>query len=424
MSEEEKVFKDPVHGYIYVHDPLIWDLINTREMQRLRRIRQLGTTYMAYPGGDHSRFSHSLGVYEVVRQILSAFQRNGHPLSPDDGRLAMVSGLLHDIGHGPFSHAVEKVIGLRHEVWGETIITRPETEVHQVLERYQSGMAHEVASVIAKRHANRLVVSLVSGQLDADRLDYLMRDSIATGVDYGKFDLARIIRIMQPVDGRVVVRATGLHTLEAYLLARYFMYWQVYFHPVSRSAEVLLRAILERAKDLVKEGRPPAFPHPVMALLVGAEPLTVDQYLRLDDAVFLSAFNVWQDAEDPILADLCRRFLDRRLFQYVDSPPLTEQDPRWQDIMALVARAGYHPRYYAAIDETGTVYYDYYLGGGDRPGEAIWLWDREHRRLIETSEWSRPIQAIASETHPARRLYAPGDILGVLRRHITALSAR
>ncbi|MDA8195079.1 MAG: HD domain-containing protein [Thermaerobacter sp.] len=407
MSEEEKVFKDPVHGYIYVHQPLIWDLINTREMQRLRRIRQLGTTYVAYPGGDHSRFSHSLGVYEVIRQILAAFDRNAYPWDEDDNLLAMAAGLLHDVGHGPFSHAVEKVVGLRHERWSEAIILDAATEVHQVLEHHRPGFAQAVADVIAKRHPHRLVVSLVSGQLDADRLDYLMRDSVATGVDYGKFDLARIIRIMEPVDDRIVVRQSGLRTLEAYLLARYFMYWQVYFHPVSRSAEVVLRSILQRARDLAGLGEEPPFPHPALASLL-RETVGLADYLRLDDAVFLNAFNVWQDAADPVLRDLCRRFLDRRLLDYREYPEFRPM--WWQRVLRAADASGFDSRYYCAIDETGTVYYDYYLGGGNRQGEAIWLWDRNTRSLVETSEVSSPVRTIAAETRVARRVYFPREI--------------
>lgn len=406
---EEKVFKDPVHGYIYVSDPLIWDLINTREMQRLRRIRQLGTSYVTYPGGEHSRFSHSLGVYEVVRQIVQAFARNAYDWPSEVNLLVMASGLLHDIGHAPFSHALEKVIGLRHEVWSERIILDPSTEVHQVLAAHSPGMAEDVAAIIGKTHPNKLAVSLVSGQLDADRLDYLMRDSIYTGVDYGKFDLARIIRVMRPHGGRIVVKRSGLHTVEAYLLARYFMYWQVYFHPVSRSAEVILKAILKRAQDLAGAGREPERTHFALTALFEGR-LTMASYCALDDTVLFNAFNVWQYGPDRILADLCRRFLDRRLFTYVDAPPT---DSAVYELMAgRVRAAGYDPHYYLAVDETGTVYYDYYLGAaGDLKGDsALFLWDEASQQLTEMSSLSEPIKAIAQEKQALRRLYFPQDV--------------
>lgn len=409
MSEGEKVFKDPVHGYIYVHDPLIWDLINTREMQRLRRIRQLGTTYFAYPGGDHSRFSHSLGVYEVIRQMIHAFDRNGYPWPHDYDRLVMVAGLLHDVGHAPFSHALEKFLQRRHEWWSVALIESPVTEVHQVLESQQPGLAKAVADVIAKRFPSPLAVSLVSGQLDADRLDYLMRDSLATGVDYGKFDLARIIRVLQPLEDRLVVRQSALHTVEAYLLARYFMYWQVYFHPVSRAGEVLLRGILDRARTLLSAGESLLMPHPALLPFVTGE-LTVEEYLAMDDMILYTAFASWQDGPDPILRDLCQRFLYRRLFKEV---PWSQVAPLGIDTIRDLVRAhGYDPGYYCVVDETSTVYYDYYLGSDREPNHAnaIWLYDKRSGRITEVSSVSLPIQAIASEHRPLRRLYVPEDV--------------
>lgn len=407
MSEEEKVFKDPVHGYIYVHDPLIWNLINTKEMQRLRRIRQLGTTYLAYPGGDHSRFSHSLGVYEVIRQMIVAFDRQGYDWPHQYDRLAMVAGLLHDIGHAPFSHALEKVMGERHERWSTRIILDPSTEVHQALEQVYEGFAQDVAAVIDKTFDNRLIVSLVSGQLDADRLDYLMRDSIATGVDYGKFDLARIIRIMRPLEDRLVVRKSGLHTVEAYLLARYFMYWQVYFHPVSRAGEVLLRTILERARILMNDGHPPIVTNPAIAPFLMGE-MTLKDYLILDDASLLNAFAVWQEDADAVLRDLCRRFLDRRLLKEVDWDSET-----YEKLKEKVAQQGLDPNYYCIVDETGTVYYDYYLGSTREPNpeNAIWLYSQDSGQLTEMSQDSAPIRAIAEEHRPIRRIYVPPEVL-------------
>ncbi len=410
MLDEEKVFKDPVHGYIYVNDALIWDLINTKEMQRMRRIRQLGTSYVTYPGGEHSRFSHSLGVYEVIRQIVQAFARNAYEWPAEYNRLALVAGLLHDIGHAPFSHALEKVIGMRHEVWSERLILDPSTEVHQVLRQVDRNLPAAVADVINKTYPQSLVVSLVSGQLDADRLDYLMRDSIFTGVDYGKFDLARIIRVMRPLDGRIVVKRSGLHTVEAYLLARYFMYWQVYFHPVSRSAEVILKGILKRVKDLIQQGEGPSMPHFALADLFNGS-LNLESYCALDDMVLFNAFNVWQNSSDAILRDLCRRFLNRHLFTYIEYP---EQGiETYERLLQAVRCQGYDPSYYLVVDETGTVYYDYYLGAenGKDKDSALFLWDDDTKTLVEMSRLSKPVSAIAREKQVIRRLYYPHDVL-------------
>ncbi len=237
------MFKDPIHKYIYVQDQLIWDLINTKEFQRLRRIRQLGTSYLTFHGAEHSRFSHSLGVYEITRKIISQFERNQYESWPGEERLlCLCAALLHDIGHGPFSHSIEGVFGIHHEEWTIRMLLG-ETEVNRVLSRVSPVFPQKVAGVIAKTYEKEIVVSLVSSQLDADRMDYLLRDAYFTGVNYGTFDLERILRIVRPYKGRIVVKDSGMHAVEDYLMSRYQMYWQVYFHPVTRSAEVILNKI-------------------------------------------------------------------------------------------------------------------------------------------------------------------------------------
>ncbi len=192
---EEKVFKDPVHEYIYVQDEMIWDLINTKEFQRLRRIRQLGTTYMTFHGAEHSRFSHSLGVYEITRKIISQFERNRYRDWPVEERmLCLCAALLHDVGHGPFSHSIEPIFHVDHEEWTCQIILG-DTEINQVLRRAGDHFPNQVASVIRKTYDRSIVVQLISSQLDADRMDYLLRDAYFTGASYGKFDLDRILRV-------------------------------------------------------------------------------------------------------------------------------------------------------------------------------------------------------------------------------------
>lgn len=409
MTEDEKVIKDPVHGYIYVHDPIIWDLMNTKEMQRLRRIRQLGAAYLAYPGGDHSRFAHSLGVYEVIRQIIGAFERNNYEWPHEYDRLTLIAGLLHDVGHAPFSHSLERFMTMRHEKWSVMVVRDPKTEVHEVLESVSPGFSELVAKVIDKTFPIPLIVAMVSGQLDADRLDYLMRDSVATGVDYGTFDLARIIRVMEPRKDRLVVRESGIHTVEAYLLARYFMYWQVYFHPVSRAGEILLHTVLTRARQLVEKTELSTLTPPALLAFLKGE-VTLDEYLALDDATLFAAFTVWKASGDSVLADLASRFLDRRLLKEVAWPK--HRDSRFGAVQQLVKEAGYDPNYYCIVDETGTVYYDYYLGSDLVPTHenAIWLYRKGDDRLTEVSSVSRPIQAIAADHHPVRRLYVPREV--------------
>ena len=232
-----KVFKDPVHRYIYVYDHLIWELINTKEFQRLRRIKQLGTSFLTFHGAEHTRFHHSLGVYEIARQLIDQFQQ--YPEWDDrDRELLLAAALLHDVGHGPFSHAFEHVFSVRHEVWTERIILG-ETEVNRVLSEMGVGFAEEVASIINKTHPNRLIVNMLSSQLDVDRMDYLLRDAHFAGVSYGKFDLERMLRVLRPDEDQVVVKQSGMHTIEEYIMRRDQMYWQVSLHPATRSSDLL-----------------------------------------------------------------------------------------------------------------------------------------------------------------------------------------
>ena len=227
MSEqlkEEKVFKDPVHNYIYVDSSIIWSLINTKEFQRLRRIRQLGTSFYTFHGAEHSRFSHSLGVYEITRKVITQFERNGYEDWPAEERLlCLCAALLHDIGHGPFSHSIERAFGVNHEQWSCRIILE-DTEINRILKEVSPAFPQLVADVIAKTYNKQIVVSLISSQMDADRMDYLLRDAYFTGVNYGAFDLERILRMMRPHKGNIVVKESGMHAVEHYLMSRYQMY--------------------------------------------------------------------------------------------------------------------------------------------------------------------------------------------------------
>ena len=246
---EEKVFKDPVHRYVHVRDQVIWDLIKTREFQRLRRIKQLGTTYLVFHGAEHSRFNHSLGVYEIVRRIVDDVFKGRPEWDEDERLLVLCAALLHDLGHGPFSHAFENVFETDHEYFTRQILLG-DTEVNAVLRRVANDFPEKVAQVIEKTYPNELVVSLISSQIDADRMDYLQRDAYYTGVSYGHFDMERIMRVMRPRENGVVIKESGMHAVEHYIMSRYQMYLQIYFHPVSRSAEVVLNHILKRVKVL------------------------------------------------------------------------------------------------------------------------------------------------------------------------------
>ncbi len=250
--DDSKVFRDAVHNYIHVDQPVILDLINSKEMQRLRRIKQLGGTHLVYQSAEHSRFCHCLGVYFIVRKMIFNSEV-GKYLSDYDKLTVMCAALLHPYGHGPFSHCFEGAFGLNHEEYTVKIING-NSEVNCILESFEKGFSKKVSSIIEKTHPNTILIQMISSQLDADRMDYLLRDSYFTGTTYGHFDLYRILRVMKVVDNKIVYKYSGVQAIENYILARYHMYWQVYYHPTSRSYEQLLISIFRRMKDLYNEG--------------------------------------------------------------------------------------------------------------------------------------------------------------------------
>ncbi|MFC5470391.1 HD domain-containing protein [Cohnella suwonensis] len=408
--QEEKVFKDPVHHSVYVQDPTIWKLVNTPEFQRLRRIRQLGTSYLTFHGAEHSRFSHSLGVYEITRKIISQFERNRYADWPQEEKLlSLCASLLHDVGHGPFSHSLEQIFGTDHELWTAEIILG-DTEVNRVLREVEPGFPDKVAAVIRKKYEKPIVVSLVSSQLDADRMDYLLRDAYFTGVNYGTFDLDRILRVLRPYQGNIVVKESGMHAVEDYLMSRYQMYWQIYFHPVTRSSEIVLRQIFRRAGELFRSGFRFRFMlPPIQALLEGK--LTLSHYLKLDEALAQTAFGQWADEDDELLSDLCRRFLNRQLYKYA---PLGPEDGDWlEEVGREWLRIGLNPEYHMEVDTPMDSPYDMYKPGalpnGKEKPPILLLGEQD--RLTEISMKSDIIQSIAGLHRGKYNVYYPEDLV-------------
>lgn len=408
--EEEKVFKDPVHQYIYVQDKVIWELINSKEFQRLRRIRQLGTSFLTFHGAEHSRFSHSLGVYEITRNIISQFNRNKHVDFPQEERLlCLCAALLHDIGHGPFSHSIEQVFGLSHEDWTCRMLVG-NTEVNAILSKVNPNFPNDVASVISKTYPKEIVISLVSSQLDADRMDYLLRDAYFTGVNYGKFDLERILRVLRPYKGHMVVKESGMHAVEDYLMSRYQMYWQVYFHPVTRSAELLLSKILSRARLLYTEQYNFGFMLEPLEKLFSHN-LTIEDYFQLDESLMQTVMMCWTKEKDAILADLCNRFLNRRLFKFVTLHSESSQLETYHAIEQSALAYGFDPQYYLGMDFPSNLSYDIY-----RPGETnnlpILLLNGNDE-LSEISEQSDIVRSIATMRQGKHRIYFPEEMKSV-----------
>lgn len=405
--KEEKVFKDPVHRYIHVRDKVIWDIIGTREFQRLRRIRQLGTTYLVFHGAEHSRFQHSLGVYEIVRRIIDdGF--SGRPEWDEEERLVtLCAALLHDLGHGPFSHAFENVFDLDHEDFTQRILLG-DTEVNAILRKITDQFPQKVADVIGKTYPDKLVVSLISSQIDADRMDYLQRDAYYTGVSYGHFDMERILRVMRPAEDQAVVKSSGMHAVEDYIMSRYQMYWQVYFHPVSRSAEVILKKILHRAKYLFetgyKFGQEPVHFHTFFDKVYALE-----DYIALDEGVMTTYFQMWTKEEDWILSDLSKRFLNRNLFQYVEFNPAAEYK-KLQELEKLFKEANLDPEYYLVVDSSSDLPYDFYRPGEENERLPIFL-QMPNKELREISRSSDVVDAISGKRRTDHKLYFPEDLL-------------
>jgi uncharacterized protein len=404
---EEKVFKDPVHRYIHVRDQVIWDLIATREFQRLRRIHQLGTTYLVFHGAEHSRFNHSLGVYEIVRRIIDD-SFSGRPQWNDSERLVtLCAALLHDLGHGPFSHAFEKVFDLDHEQFTQRILLG-DTAVNAVLRRVSEDFPRKVADVIGKTYPDKLVVSLISSQIDADRMDYLQRDAYFTGVSYGHFDMERILRVMRPSEEQAVIKQSGMHAVEDYIMSRYQMYWQVYFHPVSRSAEVILVKILQRAKVLSEEGY--MFKQePVHFKSFFDKTFDLKDYIALDEYILMTYFETWILEDDEILSDLCDRFVNRRLFQYIDFNPAKEYR-KLGELEGLFRKAGIDPEYYLVVDSSSDLPYDFYRPGEEEERLPIHLLMRDGE-LRELSRESDIVDAISGKRRTDHKLYFPEDML-------------
>ncbi|MCP8968002.1 HD domain-containing protein [Ectobacillus ponti] len=405
---EKKVFKDPVHKYVHVEDRLIWDLIGTAEFQRLRRIKQLGTTFFTFHGAEHSRFNHSLGVYEIVRRMIDDVFDGRPEWKTEDRMLCLCAALLHDIGHGPFSHSFEKVFELDHEEFTQRIIMG-DTEVNAVLRRYDYHFPEKVAAVIAKTSDNKVAISMISSQIDADRMDYLLRDAYFTGVSYGNFDLERVLRVMRPYNNQIVIKQSGMHAVEHYIMSRYQMYWQIYFHPVTRSAEVILTKILHRAKTLHQQYY--TFKHqPVHFYSLFEEEVNLEEYLKLDENIMYYYFQVWQEEEDSILQDLCRRFMNRNLFKYVDFVESKHALNNWVEISSLFKKAGIDPEYYLVVDSTSDLPYDFYRTGEEEARLPIMLL-MPNGDLRELSRESEIVEAITGKKRTDRKLFYPHDLL-------------
>ena len=322
-----KYFQDPLYGQIGVSNPLLLGLIDSRAMQRLRQIRQLGVSYLTFLGAEHSRFSHSLGVMTLMGRALDHLEsEEGVRFSPRNRELALAAALLHDIGHCAFSHTLERVLVGHHERMGARLL-REEPGLRALLGAKAAPLAALMEG--SARGAEAAVIhDLLSSQLDVDRLDYLVRDAHYTGVNSGQVDLGRIIASLTVSRGRLAVKERGLLAVEEYFVARYFMYWKVYFHKTSRAMELLLMALMQRAKELWKEGRldrDTASPALAAVLDRGAA-VGASDFLDHDDNDVMVAIKRWARGPEPVLAQLAGRFLMRRKMLLLWEAATPEED--------------------------------------------------------------------------------------------------
>ncbi|MBB1079005.1 HD domain-containing protein [Limosilactobacillus sp. STM2_1] len=412
----EKVFRDPIHGQIIVDNQIIMDLINTPEFQRLRRIKQLGTSSFTFHGAEHSRFGHCLGVYEITRQMCNYFQRNYPSQQKNDGLwddkerpVALCAALLHDLGHGPYSHTFEHIFHTNHEQITRQLITDSSTNINKILRRVSPDFPHQVASVIDHTYSNPQVVQMISSQVDADRMDYLQRDAYYTGTNYGKFDLDRVLHVMRPVESGIAFEISGMHAVEDYIISRLQMYLQVYFHPVSRSMEVILDHLLMRAKYIYQhpnDFEPDFTPHMLMPFFNNH--FSLDDYLALDDGVLTTYFIHWTHSRDDILSDLASRFLNRRPFKSV------VYDKDTQNLLPalrnLIQTAGFNSQYYTAVNDSFKLPYDTYHPQDSNAQTQIELL-QPNGDFIELSQVSTLVASVSGREAGDQRFFFPKEML-------------
>ena len=405
----EQVFRDPVHNYITVNHPVIYDLINSKEFQRLRRVKQVSTTVFTFHGAEHSRFSHCLGVYEIARRVTEIFDAKFPEIwDSNENLLTMVAALLHDVGHGAYSHTFEKLFDTDHEAITQEIITSPDTEVNAILRGVSPDFPENVASVINHTYHNKQVVQLISSQIDCDRMDYLLRDSYYSGARYGQFDLTRILRVIRPTADGIVFEYNGMHAVEDYIVSRFQMYMQVYFHPASRAMEVLLQNLLKRAKYLYHIDShffEKTSPNLIPFL---ANQASLADYLSLDDGVMNTYFQAWTAAEDDILADLASRFVNRKVFKSVTFEEESRKD--LSHLVELVKSVGFDPDYYTGIHVNFDLPYDIYRPEKKEPRTEINMIQKDGS-VVELSTISPIVKTLTGTIYGDRRFYFPKEML-------------
>ncbi|MEM8887558.1 MAG: HD domain-containing protein [Bacteroidota bacterium] len=395
-----KIINDPVHGFIEIPRGTILSLIDTAAFQRLRRIKQLGMSSLVYPGAQHTRFNHALGAMHLMRMALDVLKRKKVKIDKQEYRAALIAILMHDIGHGPFSHALEHVIipGMHHEEMSLALMN--------YLNKKLKGKLSLAIEIFEGKYERHFLHQLVSSQLDMDRLDYLIRDSFFTGVVEGVIGTDRIIKVLNVLDNQLVVEDKGIYSIEKFIVARRLMYWQVYLHKAALSAEVTMVNILKRARDLYQDGSDLGlgenlnffFKNQITSADLDKEVL--ERFIQLDDSDIEYAIKQWQHHADPILSDLCTRILNRRLLKiHIQDEEVSKDDleAKQEAFLAQSKLSEEALKYYVF---TGTVANQAYLENNREP-ILIWFKKSGLKDLASASD----IQNIHTLSTPVVKYY-------------------
>lgn len=386
FQNKSKIINDPVYGFISIPDDLVFDIVEHAYFQRLRRIRQLGLTFYVYPAAVHTRFQHALGSVHLMTTALEVIQRKGYSLAQVDWQGAILAILLHDVGHGPFSHALEDVFvdDINHEKLSLLFMEELNVEFNGALET--------AISIFNGKHPRKFLHQLVSSQLDMDRLDYLRRDSFFTGVTEGSIGSERIIKMLRVVDDELVVDRKGIYSIEKFLIARRLMYWQVYLHKTVIAAEKMLIKTLERARQLGEAGEH-VFAPPVLSEFLFKGKMNprkmnsskefLDAFAKLDDNDIFSALKSWIDHKDPVLAGLADGMLNRKLPAIrIQSEPFDPEQVR--SLQKVVSR-----KEGISLEDSKYLVYTSTISNSayNEDNEQVMLWENPGR-LVELSKAS------------------------------------
>ena len=330
-----KIINDPIYGFITITSPLVYDLIQHPYFQRLRRISQMGLSSLVYPGAHHTRFHHALGCMHIMQRTIQVLRSKDVAISNDEEMALCIAILLHDIGHGPFSHAMEHSIveDVSHENISLLFMERLNAEFN--------GSLSLAISIFKGQYHRKFMLQLISSQLDMDRMDYLKRDSFYSGVAEGNINSERLIQMMNVQDDMLVIEEKGIYSVEKFLVARRLMYWQAYLHKTSVAAELILTRILKRAKELTSQGRTLPCSEPLQFFLKQQislpdfTPEVLHTFSLLDDFDVMCAIKAWQFYEDKVLAELCRMIINRDLLKI----RLRATKPDKQQVSAMVKEA-------------------------------------------------------------------------------------